>query len=144
MAFDRPALDRSDLFVLAAGLVLAVSAPALRAAHPLISEDTGTQGRGKFELELGTQTTHVEGGRVRELDPQLSYGVLDTVDAIVRPSYFWLGGPAADAAGRRHGFGATAIDVKWRAATSLPWSVGTRAGVDAPTAADGLGARQPG
>ena len=128
-------------------VVAALAAPVttLHAAHPLIGEDTGTQGRGNFELELGTQTSHAAGGaRIRELDPQLSFGPLENVDLIVRPGYFWLGGQAADSAGRRRGFGATALDVKWRGVERAPWSIGTRAGFDLPTASKGLGPRQPG
>jgi hypothetical protein len=125
-------------------VALALHASPLHAAHPLISEDTGTQGAGKFELELGTQTSHVEGSRVGELDPQLSYGVLDNLDAILRPSFFRLNGAAADAASRRQGFGSTALDVKWRAVERLPWSFGTRAGFDLPTASGGLGPHEPG
>lgn len=58
----------------AATLGLAAIAGATRAAHPLISEDTGTQGAGHVELELGVQRSSVAGGHALELDPQLSYG----------------------------------------------------------------------
>jgi len=124
--------------------VLAAHSPGLHAAHPLISEDTGTQGRGKFELELGTATAHDDGARVTELDPQLSFGALDNLDAIVRPSVFWLRGSAADAAGRGQGSGATALDVKWRAPGQGPWTAGLRGGLDLPTANQGLGAQSTG
>jgi hypothetical protein len=117
--------------------LLAIGSSA-HAAHPLISEDTGTLGGGKYELELGTQLA-TGGGHVFELDPQLSYGVRDDVDFIVRPSLLWLSGDAADAAGRSRGFGSTALDVKWRAWSSDPLSLGTRAGLDLPTASPGLG-----
>jgi len=117
---------------------------AVHAAHPLISEDTGTQGSGRTELELGTTTSHVADARVRELDPQLSYGALDNLDVILRPSLFWLTGSAADDAGRRHGFGTTALDVKWRAPGEGPWTFGTRGGFDLPTADAGLGAQSLG
>jgi hypothetical protein len=117
---------------------LVAMATHAHAAHPLISEDTGTQGRGKYELELGTQLS-TGGGHVLELDPQLSYGVRDDVDVIARPSLLWLAGDAADAAGRSRGFGSTALDVKWRAWSSDALSLGTRAGLDLPTASSGLG-----
>src|SRR4051794_5114584 len=68
------------------------------AAHPLLSEDTGTQGAGHTELELGTSWIRQDGGRVFELDPQLSYGLREEMDAILRPSLFHLTGGAADAA----------------------------------------------
>lgn len=140
-----PALRPTRRVAIPAFVAALALASAAHGAHPLISEDTATQGHGHIELELGTQTSHVEGAaRIRELDPQLSYGARDDLDVILRPSYFRLGGAAADAAGRRSGFGATALDVKWRAAAHGSWSIGTRAGVDLPTASDGLGARQPG
>jgi hypothetical protein len=123
---------------------LAALAFAVEAAHPLISEDTGTQGAGRTELELGTATAHVDGGRVLELDPQLSYGALDTLDLIVRPSLFYLSGGAALAADRRQGFGTTALDVKWRAFGEAPWTFGLRGGLDLPTATVGLGPHQLG
>ena len=122
----------------------ALVAVAAHAAHPLISEDTGTQGTGKFELELGTATSHVRGDRIRELDPQLSFGALDNLDLIVRPSYFWLTGNLADAAGRHHGFGATALDFKWRAVEREPWSFGLRGGLDLPTSQGDLGTHRLG
>ena len=40
----------------------------VHAGHPLIGEDTATQGSGGFEL-----------------GPQLSYGILPQLDAILRP-----------------------------------------------------------
>jgi len=116
-----------------AALVLTFFATLTHAAHPLISEDTGTQGTGRFELELGTNTSHVQGDRALELDPQLSFGALDGLDLILRPSYFWLTGTLADAAGRRSGFGSTALDAKWRAPGHGPWTFGVRGGLDLPT-----------
>ena len=114
------------------------------AAHPLISEDTGTQGAGHFELELGTAFARVEDGHVFELDPQLSYGVRGDVDAIVRPSLLHLSGRPADEAGRRGGFGPTALDVKWRVASWDAMSAGTRFGVDLPTSSPGIGPQRAG
>jgi hypothetical protein len=125
-------------------LLLVAAAKLAHAAHPLISEDTGTQGSGKFELELGTSYMSAGGGRAFELDPQLSYGARDDLDLIVRPSIFWLAGSAADAAGRHAGLGTTALDFKWRAASYDSVSLGVRAGVDLPTASSGLGPRDAG
>src|SRR5437867_11525380 len=46
------------------------------AAHPPFTEDAGTQGAGKFELELGNARTRDHADRVYEVGAQLSYGVL--------------------------------------------------------------------
>ena len=117
---------------------------AARAAHPLISEDTGTQGRGKFELELGAQWGREGGSSVSELDPQLSYGARDDLDLIVRPSLFRFAGTAIETAGGRGGAGPVALDVKWRIAAHEAWSVGTRAGFDTPSVTRALVPRTPG
>jgi hypothetical protein len=121
-------------------LLLGAFAGAANAAHPLISEDTGTQGTGTFELELGNSFTRDAGVRVYEFDPQLSYGVVDTVDLIVRPSWLSASQPLIDN-GERHGLGGTTLDFKWRFYEQGNLSVGTRAGLDLPTAARGLGFR---
>ena len=125
-------------------LALVFASGPTHAAHPLISEDTGTQGTGKFELELGTETSHVQGDRIHELDPQLSFGARDDIDLIARPTYFWLHGAAADAAGRRSGFGTTGLDFKWRAIERAPWAFGVRAGADLPTSQGGIGPHEGG
>jgi hypothetical protein len=119
-------------------LMFVALSPDAQAAHPLISEDTGTQGRGRFELELGTATGRDGNGRVFEFGPQLSYGVLDNLDAIVLPRWFALSGDAVGESGRRRGFGDTALDFKWRFAEFERVSLGTRAGVELPTASNGI------
>jgi hypothetical protein len=112
------------------------------AAHPLISEDTGTQGAGRFELELGNAWTRSGGDRAYEFGPQLSYGVLPNLDAIVRPSWVALRTVADDTTTSVRGAGDTAVDVKWRFYEAAPLSLAIRAGISAPTgdADRGLGA----
>lgn len=136
-------MRRAALAVLACAASV-FGATITHAAHPLISEDTGTQGAGHTELELGTSFSRASGGRVFELDPQLSYGLRDDFDAILRPSLFHLSGAPADEAGRRGGFGPTALDAKWRIASWDAVSAGTRFGVDLPTSSPGLGPRHVG
>lgn len=73
------------------------------AAHPLLTEDTGTQGAGKLELELefGNARTHAHGDRLYEFGPQLSYGMLPNLDAIVRPA--WLHSRSSSESGTQRG-----------------------------------------
>jgi len=112
------------------------------AAHPLITEDTGTQGDGRFEWENGLAFTRDADVRSFEYGPQLSYGALDTLDVIVRPTWVEQRFAASARGGRERGAGDTALDVKWRFHESGPLSFGTRAGVGLPTgnADKGLGA----
>lgn len=63
-------------------LVLLVFARCAGAAHPFVTDDPITQGRGNFELQLGTQFTRTAENGVTlsefHFAPQLSYGVLET------------------------------------------------------------------
>jgi len=57
------------------------------AAHPILTEDPGTQGTGRFELELGQAFARgdpLQGGKGTEFGPQPSYRVAPTVDFIAR------------------------------------------------------------
>jgi len=112
------------------------------AAHPLLTEDTGTQGAEKFELELGNAWTRDGGDRAYEFGPQLSYGLLPNLDSILRPTWIALRTADDAAAITARSAGDTAIDIKWRFYESGAVSVATRAGIGAPTgdAARGLGA----
>ena len=133
--FDARAVRRAALPIL-----LACAADAF-AAHPLLTEDTATQGAGKSELELGNAWARDGGGRAYEFGPQFSYGVLPNLDGIVRPTWIALR-TAGDGATTARGAGDTAVGVKWRFYEAGAVSVATRAGIDAPTgdAARRLGA----
>lgn len=118
---------------------------AAHAAHPLITEDTATQGRGKFELEIGNAWTRDGSDRSFELGPQLSYGVAPQLDAILRPT--WLDQRSTIDGDTVHarGAGDTAADIKWRFFKRDKLSLAVRAGLSAPTgdAGRGLGSGKP-
>ena len=67
------------------------------AAHPLITDDTGTQGKGKFQLELNGQYDRnkedVGGVSVKatgfEAAATLSYGIVDNIDLVLNGPYLW-------------------------------------------------------
>jgi hypothetical protein len=121
----------------AAALLLAAAcaAPA-HAAHPLQTEDTGTQGEGNFEWENGLSHTRSAAGRVLLYQPQFSLGLSPTVDAILQPS--WLDSRGAGSTTAR-GQGDTNLDAKWRFYGAAPWSLAVRAGLQLPTSQHGLG-----
>jgi len=82
-------LRRAEATCLACSLL--ALATAAHAAHPFITDDAYTQGSGKFELQLGSQYTRtdVEGVTLADFQfaPQLSYGMADPIDLILRPTY---------------------------------------------------------
>jgi hypothetical protein len=106
------------------------------AAHPLVTEDTATQGVGNVELENGFSGVRSGSFWVFEYQPQISYGLLTALDVIVQPSWFVehiTPGPTID------GSGDTNFDVKWRFFGAAPWSLAIRAGITAATNQRGLG-----
>ena len=127
---------RARLSLPAAALALALAAPAARAAHPLQTEDTGTQGAANVEIENGFSRARFDSTTLAVWQPQVSVGLATTVDAIVQPSLVWLHAPGRSSPS---GLGDTNIDGKWRFYGSDPWSFALRAGVLAPTGQKGLG-----
>jgi hypothetical protein len=57
------------------------------AAHPLITDDTGTQGKGKFQIELNGEyendDTEGEKSDVTTLSGPFSAGLTETVDLVL-------------------------------------------------------------
>ena len=117
--------------------------PALvRAAHPFITDDTNTQGTGRFELQLGTQYTRTDAEGVTlgsfQFAPQLSYGIAGPVDLIVRPTYT-VNVVSGGESGRSSGWGDTNLELKWRIWQRDPWSLGSRIGAGLPSGNFGRG-----
>ena len=98
------------------------------AAHPLITDDTGTQGKGKFLFELNGQTGYgagrsdVEAGtnvtakeRETELKAALTYGVIGNVDVILTLPYQWKKTEVGDVTiSDVSGIADISVEVKWR------------------------------
>lgn len=92
--------------------------PALYAAHPLITEDTATQGQGNFQFELTNEhsVTH-EGGFDRTTvltNGVLTYGATDAADVILTVPYLRLGASALVGTPAESGITDAGLDLKWR------------------------------
>lgn len=109
-------------------LALGLAGTQVHGAHPLLTEDTGTQGKGGWQLE-------VNGERQRDPQPEgvpplraiqsgttLSYGVTDTIDFKIDAPYV-----------RHEGFLDVAVGFKWRFYEDGPLSLGTLFGISLPT-----------
>ena len=123
--------------------MLLYSAQAFAAA-PLTTDDTGTQGKGKFQLELdytGGVTRQYPG---KQIVATLTYGVVDNVDVILSLPYnwhtiVWEGNPFDE----YNGVNDTSFQVKWRFFESKPTglSLALRPGITFPSGneANGFG-----
>jgi len=127
-------------------LALAVAAAAAgpaHAAHPLLTEDTGTQGEGRFQLELTADRTRDQppGQTAREVlaGAVLSYGIGDTVD--LQFGLPWLRLHTHDVAGHHadRGLLDASLDLKWRFYERGPLSLGFKPGITAPSGNAGRG-----
>jgi hypothetical protein len=119
---------------LGVALTLCLS-PLAFAAHPLITEDTGTQGSGNFQLELTTESMRVREAGQRQYvllnTAVLAYGFVETADVLVTLPWLKLGQP--DSA---HGLTDAGLDIKWRFYETGPWSFALKPGVTFPTGDD--------
>jgi len=106
--------------VLAVSIMYAL--PAF-AAHPLITDDPDTQGKGKFQVEVngesGFDRETVAGvtvkARLSEIATSLSYGVTKEVDLIVGIPYRnYSVKEDGTTVAEENGFSDVAIEVKWR------------------------------
>ena len=117
--------------------LLAGGALSARAAHPLLTEDTGTQGEGNFQLELMVDKTRdrTSGIGTRELQTAavLSYGLGEDLD--LQLGQPWLRQHVRDALGRQHDSGRldASIDLKWRFFERDALSLAVKPGITLPT-----------
>lgn len=125
------------------------------AAHPLITDDSGTQGAGKFQLEINGQYDHdkeAEAGvtteeRGVEIGATLSYGILEHTDIVIGVPYQWYktrdnGVVTAE----EHGISDAIIELKWRFYEKDGLGLALKPGVSLPTGDDekGLGTGKTG
>lgn len=118
-------------------IVLLFSPMTLWAAHPLITEDSGTQGRGKFQLELTTERGRddADGTRTENvvMVAVMSYGVRDDTDMIFTLPRERVhtddGSVATTESGRADG----GFDLKWRFFEKENLSLALKPGVTFPT-----------
>jgi hypothetical protein len=125
------------------------------ATHPLITDDTGTQGKGKFQLELNGQydwdkddsedmSVKTTGGQAAAM---LSYGIAENVDLVLSLPYLWGKAEVNETTlYDEHGIGDAVLETKWRLFEKNGFSMALKPGISIPTGNDekGLGAGQLG
>ena len=118
------------------------------AAHPLITDDAGTQGKGNFQLEVNGQFDSdddtVSGVSVKTTGGQiattLTYGIINTVDVVLSLPYRWSnikedGITVSD----ENGISDTVFEVKWRFFEKDGLGLALKPGISLPTGDDGKG-----
>lgn len=116
------------------------------AAHPLITDDTGTVGKGKFEFELGGEYAHEDEDGVKEdsttVVPVLAYGIRDNMDIEFCVPYQYIRTKGGGETTTEDGVSDVEIDLKWRFYKKDGLSFALRPLISLPTGDEdkGLGA----
>ena len=135
-----------------AAFLFAIISTACFAAIPLITDDTGTQGTGKFQIEvLGEYSSDKE--HVAENEPWLesqqngvgvaiTYGVTDAVDVVFALPYQFMKIDQGSNTQKENGFTDSAVEAKWRFYEKYGFSLAVKPGITLPTGNEnkGLGA----
>jgi hypothetical protein len=127
--------------------------PNAFAAHPLITDDTGTQGKGKFQVEVNSEfnydkekeeglTTKETGGEIGTI---LSYGILDNIDIVLGMPFQWFKvreDNELSTKNKESGISDLSLEVKWRFYEKDGLSFAVKPGITLPTGNEkkGLGA----
>jgi hypothetical protein len=137
-----------SVFLCIAGAMLFVPG-ASWAAHPLITDDAGTQGSGKFQIETSgvwlSDKSDVNGVETKEVDSFAAIvftgGLAETVDLALTVPYVWTEATSAGTTAKENGFSDTVVEAKWRFFEKENLSLALKPGVLIPTGDDeeGLG-----
>ena len=116
------------------------------AAHPLITDDTGTQGTGKFELEVNVEYSNDNGDSTTQFAATLSSGIRENIDLVIGTPYQFLrtrdddGGWATE-----DGISDILLELKWRFYEKDGLGFALKPGIILPTGDEdkGLGDGEP-
>jgi Putative MetA-pathway of phenol degradation len=116
---------------------------AARGAHPLLTEDTGTQGAGHAQLELTHDLSYTKdestNTREQRINAVLSIGLADNLDVIATLPHERLTDRLAATDATVKGFSDMEIAAKWRFYDEGPLSFALRPGLGLPTGDDDEG-----
>ncbi|MBN1364394.1 MAG: transporter [Syntrophaceae bacterium] len=112
------------------------------AAHPLITDDAGTQGKGNFQVELTGQYDrdkesmgkHSVKTKVFETAATLSYGIVDNIDLVLSLPYVWEREKEDGAVVyKENGIGDTSFEAKIKLFEKDGFSLALKPGISFPT-----------
>jgi len=126
------------LFLMLGSILLVVGTSY--AAIPLITDDTGTQGKGKFQLELFGEYANDMQESVTNKDSALSatltYGITEPVDIILSMPYQSLHSDDSGSKTSESGLSDLSIETKWRFYEKEGLSFALKPGFTIPTGDD--------
>ncbi|MEW6333109.1 MAG: transporter [Thermodesulfobacteriota bacterium] len=119
------------------------------AAHPLITDDAGSAGKGGFQLEITGEFAHdretradgsMEKRETVDAALTLTYGFTEQIDLAVRAPYQWLSSRRGDdPVARANGISDLSLDLKWRIFEQGGWGLALKPGITLPTGDEDMG-----
>lgn len=107
------------------------------AAHPLITDDSGTQGKGRYQLELNGEfgKDREEGVKTETFDIKaiMSYGVTENIDLVLTLPYQKIKIKEEDARKSSEGLSDIGLEAKWRFYEKDGLSLALKPGLTLPT-----------
>ena len=105
-------------FIAALSSILILQAAPAFGAHPLFTDDTFTQGKGKTQIEMSYQydSDNDDGIKTEISRPkvQFTYGLLDPLDVILEIPYLFLQQTQGGETTSNDGIGDITLSLKWR------------------------------
>lgn len=120
-------------------VILFISSNLAFSAHPLITDDTGTQGTNKIQLEVNTEYRWDKEYGIKEksfeLSTIISYGVLDNVDFIFGIPYEFIDIKDLQTGlkDKIRGVSDASLEIKWRFYEKDGLSLAVKPGITLPT-----------
>jgi Putative MetA-pathway of phenol degradation len=109
----------------------------------LITDDTGTQGKGKFQFELNGEYGHdSEDGasaNTAKVAGALTYGAADNLDIVLGVPYQYIWTRRSGDTNRENGISDVSLELKWRFYASDGLSFALKPGITLPTGDGGKG-----
>ena len=122
-------------------LIIGLFCSSAYAAIPLITDDTGTQGKEKFQLELAGEYGHDKEEFVTnkngDFSAALTYGVVDALDIVLSVPYQFWHTDEKGSETKDDGLSDIAIESKWRFYENEGVSFALKPGFTIPTGDDG-------
>jgi len=113
------------------------------AAHPLITDDAGTMGKGNAQMEFNGEYGHdkEEGVTTKTTEGSVAftYGATDTVDLVIGVPYQHIRVKEEENTMSENGFSDTSLEVKWRFYEHEDFHLAIKPGISLPTGDDDKG-----
>jgi outer membrane putative beta-barrel porin/alpha-amylase len=135
----RVSMGRHLEIILLVGFCLAADSFAhnVFAAHPLLTDDTGTQGWGGLQFELNGMLGYDAEGKIKERTHEfataLSYGFDENIDFVLGIPYRRVAGKAGKSAVENNGFSDISLELKWRFLDVAGFTFAVKPGLTLPT-----------